>query len=62
MFLHVSCTSTGFMVQSYISLWSIWLQIGVTMYMDMAMWSRMTARPGDPPQGQVQSMWHQYET
>ena len=49
-------------VQSKRLLCSIGLHIGVKMYVDVKTWSRATARLGDPPQDQVQSMLHQHMT
>ena len=32
------------------------------MHVDKVTWSKLTARAGDPPGGQVQSMSHSYKT
>ena len=50
---------TGSNIWFYILLCSYGLHKGTAKYNVIAMWSKMTVRPGFPPQGQNQSIWHQ---
>ena len=55
------CTVVLRLVPMYVhTILLYWLLIVITMKMDVATWSRTTARPGDPPQGQVWSMCCQH--
>ena len=56
------CTCTSFNVWSNTLLYSIGLHTSITMYMDMVTCSRIITRPGNPPEGQVEPVWHDHMT